>query len=66
MTFAESIRITRTKLRLTLEEFAYELGVSFATIYRWGNGNYNPSRLTQKTFQDPCKNNNFCIEDSDE
>lgn len=66
MTFAESVRITRTKLNLTQEALAHELGVSFATVNRWENGSYNPSRLAQKAFQDFCKNNHICVEDNDE
>jgi putative transcriptional regulator len=66
MTFAESIRITRTKLRLTQEELAHELGVSFATVNRWENGSYNPSRLAQKAFHDFCKDKSVCIEDYDD
>ena len=66
MTFAENIRLARIKLRLTQEELAHVLGVSFATVNRWENGSYNPSRLAKKAFQDFCKNNNICIEDNDE
>lgn len=66
MTFAESVRITRTKLKLTQEALAHELGVSFATVNRWENGSYNPSRLAQKAFHDFCKNNHICVEDNDE
>lgn len=66
MTFSENIKMTRTKLRLTQEELAHELGVSFATVNRWENGSYNPSRLAQKVFYDFCKNKNICLEDRDE
>ena len=66
MTFAESIRLARIKMRLTQEELAHELGVSFATVNRWENGSYNPSRLAKKAFHNFCKNNNICIEGNDE
>lgn len=66
MSFAEQVKYVRTELKLSQERLAQILGVSFATINRWENGNYNPSRLAQKVFQDFCKNNNICIEDCDE
>lgn len=66
MTFAENVRITRSKLKLTQEELAHKLGVSFATVNRWENGSYNPSRLAQKAFHDFCEDNDVCLEDYNE
>ena len=51
MDFAEKVKYVRTMLKLSQEDFAHELGVSFATINRWENGNYNPSRLARKAFE---------------
>lgn len=56
MSFAEKVKFVRTKLNLSQEELAHKLGVSFATINRWENGSYNPSRLARKAFD------NFCVE----
>lgn len=56
MDFAEKVKFVRTKLNLSQEELAHKLGVSFATINRWENGSYNPSRLARKAFD------NFCVE----
>ena len=42
MDFAEKIKYVRIKLGLSQEDLAHELGVSFATINRWENGNYMP------------------------
>ena len=55
MDFAEKIKYVRIKLGLSQEDFAHELGVSFATINRWENGNYNPSRLARKAFEEYCE-----------
>lgn len=55
MDFAEKVKFVRTKLNLSQEELAHKLGVSFATINRWENGSYNPSRLARKAFD------NFCV-----
>ena len=54
MSFAEKVKKVRSELKLSQEEFAHELGVSFATINRWENGNYNPSRLAKKAVEDFC------------
>ncbi len=54
MTFSEKIKKVRSQLKLSQEDFAHELGVSFATINRWENGNYNPSRLAKKAFDEFC------------
>lgn len=63
MSFAEKVKYVRTELKLSQEDLARELGVSFATINRWENGSYNPSRLAKKAFYDFCKKNNIIEED---
>ena len=63
MSFSEKVKYVRTELKLSQEELARELGVSFATINRWENGSYNPSRLAKKAFDDFCKENNIVEED---
>ena len=55
MNFAEKVKFVRTELKLSQEDLAKELGVSFATINRWENGRYNPSRLAKKAFEDFCE-----------
>lgn len=55
MVFAERIKQVRLQLKMTQEELAHELGVSFATVNRWEKGSYNPSRLAKKTFDNFCK-----------
>ena len=52
---AEKVKLVRTELKLSQEDLARELGVSFATINRWENGSYNPSRLARKAFDDFCE-----------
>lgn len=59
MDFSEKIKSVRLQLKLSQEDLAHELGVSFATINRWENGNYNPSRLAKKAFEDFCKSKNI-------
>lgn len=50
MSFAENVKQVRLQLKMTQENLAHELGVSFATVNRWENGSYNPSQLAKKTF----------------
>lgn len=62
MAFADKVKYVREKLKLSQEEFAHELGVSFATINRWENGSYNPSRLARKAFDEYCSINGIVFE----
>ena len=66
MNFAENVKQVRTQLKMTQENLAHELGVSFATVNRWENGSYNPSRLAKKTFENFCKMNNVVCEGENE
>ena len=63
MNFSEKVKYVREKLKLSQEEFAHELGVSFATINRWENGSYNPSRLARKAFEEFCANKSIMFEE---
>ena len=62
MSFAEKVKYVRTKLKLSQEDLARELSVSFATINRWEIGSYNPSRLAKKAFDDFCKEKDIVFE----
>lgn len=45
-----SIRDMRTKLAMTQEEFAHELGITVSTVNRWENGHSEPSKLARATI----------------
>ena len=62
MDFSEKVKYVRTELKLSQEDLARELGVSFATINRWENGNYLPSRLARKAFEEFCKEKDIAFE----
>jgi DNA-binding transcriptional regulator YiaG len=47
----KEIRTLRKHLDLTQEEFAHEVGVTFATVNRWENGKSKPSRLAVRVLQ---------------
>lgn len=64
MTFADKVKYVREKLKISQEELAHELGVSFATINRWENGSYNPSRLARKAFDEYCTEKSIVFEEN--
>jgi putative transcriptional regulator len=39
------IRELRQRLRLTQEDFAHMIGVTFSTVNRWENGKSQPNRI---------------------
>lgn len=55
MKFSEKVKIVRDKLSISQETLAKELGVSFATINRWENENFKPSKLGEQAFEEFCK-----------
>ena len=61
MDFAEKVKCVRAQLYLSQERLAHELGVSFATINRWENRNYQPSRLAKKAFEEFCEKKSINI-----
>ena len=48
------VKEVRKQLGVSQEELAREVGVSFATINRWENGQVRPSRLARNHFQAFC------------
>jgi putative transcriptional regulator len=52
--FSERVKKVRSRLNLSQEDLAHNIGVSFATVNRWENGKTLPSKLALKQF------NSFC------
>ena len=46
----ERIRRLREELNMTQENFAHEIGVTFATVNRWENGRTTPNKVAQKVL----------------
>jgi DNA-binding transcriptional regulator YiaG len=44
------IRQLREELNMTQENFAHEIGVTFATVNRWENGRTTPNKVAQKVL----------------
>ena len=64
--FSEQVKAVRVRLKLSQEELAHALGVSFATVNRWENGKTNPSKLAQRQFKQFCSDKKGRGELSDE
>ena len=59
MNFAEDIKKLRRKLLLSQEDFANELGISYATVNRWETGKAKPNLKTMRLIDDYCKRNSI-------
>lgn len=66
MSFAEDIKCIRRKAFLTQEDFAKEIGVSFATVNRWETGKAKPNLKTMKLIDNYCKKNFINFDVSEE
>lgn len=44
------IKQLRDDLNMTQENFAHEIGVTFATVNRWENGRTTPNKVAQKVL----------------
>lgn len=56
MNYSKQIKKLREKLIMSQSEFAQLIGVSFSSVNRWENGNYEPTikikRKLQKLFDE--------------
>lgn len=59
MTIDELLKDIRKELRLSQEDLARALNISFTTINRWENGRSLPSRLAKMRLIEYCLNNNI-------
>ncbi len=66
MSFSEDIKRIRRKAFLTQEDFAKEIGVSFATVTRWETGKAKPNLKTMKLIDDYCKRNDIDFDISEQ
>ena len=52
MTYPEMLKKYREKVLLTQTELAKELGVSFASVNRWENGQFEPTMKIKRKLRD--------------
>ena len=51
----KKIKSIRQQLKLSQEELAHKLGVSFTSVNRWENGQTKPSKLARRQLEALCK-----------
>lgn len=66
MSFSEGIKRIRRKAFLTQNNFAKEIGVSFATVNRWETGKAKPNLKTMKLIDEFCKKNDIDFDINEE
>ena len=54
MEFSKKVRYVRETLKISQEDLARALNVSYATVNRWENIKTNPSRMAKMVFKDYC------------
>ena len=54
MSFSNDIKAVRHRCLLSQQDFAKELGVSFATVNRWESGRSKPNFKTKKLIREFC------------
>ena len=62
MEFKDQLIYARAVLKYSQTKMAKELGVSYATINRWENGNNTPSKTMIVLFENFCKQHNIDFE----
>ena len=62
MEISTEIKRIRQSTMLSQEEFARELGVSFATVNRWETGRAKPTYRTLRLIDEYCKNHNITFD----
>jgi len=55
MKLEEILKSIRKELKITQEQFARDIGVSFSTLNRWERGHRSPSPLAMQTIKTYCK-----------
>ena len=62
MDFPSFVKYAREKLKMSQEEMAHALKISFATINRWENGRTCPNKMAKSVFFGYCKKRGIKIE----
>jgi DNA-binding transcriptional regulator YiaG len=63
MGFSDTVKQIRQTLRISQEELAHALNVSYVTINRWENGRSEPNRMAKAVFYAFCEKNGVIIQE---
>lgn len=55
MDFSDKVKYIRKVSNLTQVELAKKLNIAFATVNRWENKTFKPSKMAQKIIDDFCE-----------
>ena len=66
MELPEKVRYVRSVLKISQEDLARALNVSYATINRWENSKTKPTRLALGVFYDYCDKHGISFDGSGE
>ena len=63
MEFAEKVKLVRERLKISQEELARALNVSYATINRWENAKTTPNKMAQDVFHAFCEKHGVILDE---
>jgi DNA-binding transcriptional regulator YiaG len=66
MELSEKVRYVRAQLKISQEDLARALNVSYATINRWENAKTKPNRLALAVFYDYCDKHGISFPENEE
>ena len=62
MIFAEKVKFARSRLQISQEELAKQIGVSRITVNRWESQGLQPQFLTEQRFETFCREHGINID----
>ena len=65
MVFATKVKFVREQLKISQEELARALIVSYATVNRWEASRTKPNRIAKNAFYDFCERNGVHVDRDD-
>ena len=65
MDLPDKVRFVRETLKISQEDLARALNVSYATINRWENSKTKPTRMALAVFYDYCKKHGINFDENE-
>jgi DNA-binding transcriptional regulator YiaG len=66
MEFSEKVRYAREQLKISQEDLARAMNVSYATVNRWENSKTKPIKMAQDVFYAYCKKHGVSFDENSE